>query len=213
MKRSSRRCWRCRRTARRHSGLMDVHRDGSSIRECRFMLDSSLAKRLRARSRALGVSATSIWHVAWALVLARTSGQKDPVFGTVLFGRMQGGEGMDRAFGMFINTLPVRIRLTDMGAKQCILEAHRCLAGLLDHEHASLALAQTVQRSSGADPIVHETLFNYRHSSLRSDGPRPKILTMGSHLLVAKCALIIPYHYRLMIWERILGWSHKPPTR
>ena len=87
-------------------GLLDVQKDGSDIAEAHLRLDTDLAKRLRARARTLGVSAASLCHVAWGLVLARTSGQQDPVFGTVLFGRMQGGEGADRVLGLFINTLP-----------------------------------------------------------------------------------------------------------
>src|SRR5215210_2697432 len=97
-------------------GLLDVWGEGRGIGEARLPVALDLAARLRRRARALGVSAASLCHLAWAQVLARVSGRSDVVFGTVLFGRMQGGEGADRMMGPFINTLPIRIRLAEAGA-------------------------------------------------------------------------------------------------
>ncbi|WP_445234360.1 amino acid adenylation domain-containing protein, partial [Duganella rhizosphaerae] len=144
-------------------GLLDVRGDGSRIRETTQQLPAKLALQLRAQARAQGVSSASLMHLAWAQVLARLSGRRDVVFGTVLFGRMQGGAGSDRVLGMFINTLPVRISIDGRGAADGVRGTHTLLTQLLRHEHASLALAQ---RSSGvaAQTPLFSSLLNYRHS-------------------------------------------------
>ncbi|MGH7619209.1 MAG: non-ribosomal peptide synthetase, partial [Gemmatimonadaceae bacterium] len=143
-------------------GLVDVHRDGTEIRQARRRVDDRIAKRLRARARALEVSVGALCHVAWAQVLARVSGRTDVVFGTVLFGRMQAGARAERILGMLINTLPVRVRLDDESAATTVRRTHRMLAELLEHEHASLALAQ---RCSGvlAPAPLFSAILNYRH--------------------------------------------------
>ncbi|MBV8892444.1 MAG: AMP-binding protein, partial [Acidobacteria bacterium] len=123
-------------------GLLNVRGDGTGIEESRLEVEEDLARRVRQRARKLGVSVASLFHVAWALVLARVSGRQDVVFGTVVFGRMQGGEGADRVLGLFINTLPVRIRAGLEGVEESVRRAQLQLAELLRHEHASLALAQ-----------------------------------------------------------------------
>jgi amino acid adenylation domain-containing protein len=146
--------------------LMDVHGDGTGIGEAHSTVDEDLSKRLRLSARRLGVSAASLFHVAWGQVVARTSGREDAVFGTVLFGRMQGGEGAERVLGPFNNTLPVRIRLGETGAEQSVRETHELLAELTRHEHAPLALAQRCSAVPAPAPLFTAVL-NFRHSPVR----------------------------------------------
>ncbi|SIT65550.1 amino acid adenylation domain-containing protein [Burkholderia sp. b14] len=148
-------------------GLAQVQRDGSDVSESHRMLPSALNDRLRAHAKRLGVSLASLCHLAWAQVLARASGQQRVVFGTVLFGRMQAGEGADRAMGLFINTLPLRVEL-DGSVQACVRSTHARLAALLEHEHASLALAQRCSGVPAGTPLF-SALLNYRHNAMGSD--------------------------------------------
>ena len=145
-------------------GLLNVQGDGTGIEQSGMKVEARLARRIRGCARKLGVSAASVCHVAWAQVAARTSGREDVVFGTVLFGRMQAGEGADRAMGLFMNTLPVRILVGEEGAEQSVRGAHRQLAELLRHEHASLALAQRCSAVPAPTPLF-SSLLNYTHSA------------------------------------------------
>ncbi|WNV05995.1 amino acid adenylation domain-containing protein [Candidatus Methylospira mobilis] len=145
-------------------GLLDVRGNGAAIKEASLLLDMELAVRLRNCARVLGVNVACICHLAWAQVLARITGREDVVFGTVLFGRMQGYEGADRALGMFINTLPLRVNLSTDTIAEAIRRTHANLAELLRHEHASLALAQRCSGVPAPMPLF-SALLNYRHSS------------------------------------------------
>ena len=49
---------------------------------------------------------------AWALLLSHYSGQDDVVFGNVVSGRVPTLKGIEAMVGLFINTLPVRVRVS-----------------------------------------------------------------------------------------------------
>ena len=143
-------------------GLTNVLGDGSYIAEAHRDLDAQLCQRLRTQARSLGVTAAAICHLAWALVLARTSGRDDVLFGTVLFGRMHGSEDTALAMGIFINTLPIRLRVGNETVRECVRKTHELLTQLLHHEHAPLSLAQRCSSVQPPAPLF-TSLMNYRY--------------------------------------------------
>jgi amino acid adenylation domain-containing protein len=145
--------------------LLDISGAGA-LRELRAELPAPLAARLRAIAGAMQVGPATLFHAAWALVVSLCSGRGDVVFGTVMSGRLQGMAGVEHMLGMFINTLPLRVRLDGATSAGLVRQVHGALAELLPFEQAPLALAQRCSGLAAGVPLF-SSMLNYRHS--RSD--------------------------------------------
>ncbi|KGJ97529.1 non-ribosomal peptide synthetase [Colwellia psychrerythraea] len=143
--------------------LLNIQGNGANIDKAEWSLPADITTQIRQLAIDHEVSAAAIFHLAWALVLSKLTGNENPVFGTVLFGRMHAGENSQHAVGMFINTLPIRFRLADIDLTTGLIQAHQVLTGLLDHDTASLTLAQGCSGVAKGTPLF-STLFNYRYS-------------------------------------------------
>ncbi|KAG0350181.1 hypothetical protein BGZ54_003980, partial [Gamsiella multidivaricata] len=144
-------------------GLIETHSDGANTKEAHRVMPRGLNDRLRLQAKRTGVSLAALCHAAWALVLARTSGQDRVVFGTVLVGGMQDAQGDNHALGLSINTLPVRCDLGRHSVQKVVQQSHSRLAALVEHENASLALAQQCSGVPAGSPLFN-ALLNYRHT-------------------------------------------------
>jgi len=145
-------------------GLADVQGNGRDVREATQIIGAELAGKLRREASRLRVSAASLIHLAWAQVLSRLTGRRDVVFGTVLFGRMRGGEKVAQVPGVFINTLPIRLAVGQQEVAQSLRRTHELLTRLVHHEHAPLALAQRCSSVEAPSPLF-TSLLNYRHTA------------------------------------------------
>ncbi|HEY0602498.1 MAG TPA: amino acid adenylation domain-containing protein [Herpetosiphonaceae bacterium] len=111
--------------------------------EQRFQLSQPTTAALQALARQHQITLSTIFQAAWALLLHRYSGEDDVVFGTTVSGRPADLVGFASMIGLFINTLPLRVKLpagvTLLGwLKQ--LQAHQF--DLRDYEHSSLVQVQ-----------------------------------------------------------------------
>ncbi len=84
--------------------------------EHEILLPARLTARLQDLARRERLTLNTLLQGAWALLLSRSSGEPDVVFGTVVSGRPAELAGVESMVGLFINTLPVRVRLSSDGA-------------------------------------------------------------------------------------------------
>ncbi|WP_186032284.1 non-ribosomal peptide synthetase, partial [Burkholderia gladioli] len=144
------------------AGLSEVRGGGPTGERVHLALQAPLAARLRQLARAHRVSVASLFHLAWARVLGAMAGRDDVVFGTVLNGRFGAAAG-GRVAGLLMNTLPVRVAAGRIDVASALARTHAAIVGLLDHEHASLALAQRCSAVSRSTPLF-SALLNFRSS-------------------------------------------------
>ena len=149
--------------------LSSLWRDGSGAsgdggyRYRREPLEPGLVAALELRARASKVTPSTLFQAAWALLLGRYCNSDDVVFGVTVAGRPAALAGVDAMIGMFINTLPARVRLDDGRSLTDWLQSlqtDRAEDRRFDHSALS-----DVQRWAGVDSGVSflETLFVFEN--------------------------------------------------
>jgi amino acid adenylation domain-containing protein/non-ribosomal peptide synthase protein (TIGR01720 family) len=147
-------------------------RGGAGAREARGALGVRPATASRTRplpraesaavgalARAAGVTPGTAVQAAWALLLGRSAGEDDVVFGTVVSGRPAHLPGADSMVGLFINTLPVRVRLAeDEPLVPWLRRLQERLVELREHEHSPLARVHRWSDVAPGEPLFESLI-------------------------------------------------------
>jgi amino acid adenylation domain-containing protein len=144
--------------------LTSVHGDGSQNERLEVMIPTNTSDEIRETCREFKISPATLFHAAWALVISHCTNQDDVIFGTVMSGRLSGDSNMSTLMGLTLNTLPLRVRLSDINSEDLIKRVHASLLELIPYEHVSLAEAQSYSDIRGDIPLF-SSIFNFRHTN------------------------------------------------
>ncbi len=120
----------------------------------KVLLSATTTEALNALARQHGLTLNTVVQGAWALLLGHHAGMKDVVFGTTVSGRPPELHGVEDMVGLFINTLPVRVRLPeDAPLVAWLKELQAWLLELRQHEHSPLVKVRRWSEVPAGTPL------------------------------------------------------------
>ena len=136
-----------------------------------FAFDEDTRCGLENMTRKNNVTMSTLFQTIWGLLLARYNNTNDVVFGAVVSGRPHEISGVENMVGLFINTIPVRIKC-DGSQKFAQLLYSVQQAGIDSERYSYCSLAEIQGRTSLKDALLnHIVAFeNYPLEEVMDDG-------------------------------------------
>ncbi|WP_245672789.1 non-ribosomal peptide synthetase [Aldersonia kunmingensis] len=128
--------------------------------------------RLTETAGGLGVTLNTMVQAAWAILLGRMTGQSDVAFGATVSGRPADLAGVESMVGLFINTIPVRVRIAaDATVAGLLGQLQSEQADLLEHHYVGLT---EIHHAAGVGELFNTLVvfesYPIDHSALSEAG-------------------------------------------
>ncbi|MBB5954040.1 amino acid adenylation domain-containing protein/non-ribosomal peptide synthase protein (TIGR01720 family) [Saccharothrix tamanrassetensis] len=158
-------------------------------------LPAEFTGKLSRWARARGLTLNTVMQGAWAILLGRLTGRDDVVFGAVHSGRPVDLPGMESMVGLFLNTLPVRVRLDPATPIADLLTRIQDEQfDLAPHHHLGLA---EVQQVAGVGELF-DTVVSFHNYPMDTDGLSG--IVPGVRLVAAEGRLVAEYPFALSVY-------------
>uniref|UniRef100_UPI0020104A26 non-ribosomal peptide synthetase n=1 Tax=Allokutzneria albata TaxID=211114 RepID=UPI0020104A26 len=137
--------------------------------EASLELSADLTTALTRRVREQGVTLNSFVQAVWSILLGALTGRDDVVFGTTVSGRPAQLAGVETMVGLFINTVPVRVRLRPgHTVADLIADIHSGQTRVLGHDYLGLG---DIHRVTGQSELF-DTVMVFENYPIGSDSVR-----------------------------------------
>ncbi|XBX10633.1 amino acid adenylation domain-containing protein (plasmid) [Enterocloster clostridioformis] len=122
-----------------------------------IVMEASLTEEITRKAERLsgkyGVTVNTLIEAVWGIILQKYNGTDDVVFGKVVSGRNAEVEGIDKMVGLFINTVPVRVK-TEKDDTYGMLVARLQEQAMEGNEHDYCSLAEIQSRSPLGNGLI-----------------------------------------------------------
>ena len=139
-------------------------------------MDPQATAQLVDGARSRGVTINTLLQMAWALVVSRLTDRTDVVFGVTVSGRPAELSGVETMIGLFINTVPLRVRIDGSLPVGTQCKAVQRDSALL-REHGYLGHAQL--RALGGVGEMFDTLLVYENFPLGAMAGEGELTSAG----------------------------------
>ena len=146
-------------------------------------LSATLSTALSEQARRQGLTLNTLIQAAWAILLGRLSGRDDVVFGVTVAGRPPEIAGIERMVGLFINTVPLRVKLPPATPLIDLLrELQESQSRLMAHQHLGLAEIQGLAGLGELfDTLVVFENYPVERGSLSADAGGLRLSSVEGH--------------------------------
>ncbi|WP_033679169.1 non-ribosomal peptide synthetase, partial [Bacillus gaemokensis] len=127
----------------------------------RVSLEKEISQRLNEMALSNNVTLNTVMEAAWGVVLQKYNGNDDVVFGKVVSGRTAKIKGIEEIVGLFVNTIPVRVKRE---ADMTVVELLRVLQkqGIEGSSYDYCSLPE-VQNQTKLGSALIKTLFAFEN--------------------------------------------------
>ncbi|WP_291584148.1 amino acid adenylation domain-containing protein [Clostridium sp. UBA6640] len=122
--------------------------------EYEFNLSSDIIEKLNKLAKTNKVSTNIVFQVLWGIFLQKYSNVNDVVYGTVVSGRPSEIDGIERMVGLFINTIPMRIKSEKEDTLEILLRKVNQDA-ICSKEYEHMALIDIQKQTSQKNKLIN----------------------------------------------------------
>ncbi|MFD4352671.1 amino acid adenylation domain-containing protein [Nocardia sp. NPDC058518] len=160
-------------------------------------LSHGTVTRLATAASESGATVNTLVQAGWAMVVAMLTGRTDVVFGATVSGRPPELAGVEEMVGLFINTLPVRVRLDPAErVAELLARLQAEQARLMDHQQVGLA---AIHQATGLTELF-DTLVVFESFPIDREALLSQTLDIaGMRVLDVEGADVAPYPLSLMV--------------
>jgi amino acid adenylation domain-containing protein/thioester reductase-like protein/non-ribosomal peptide synthase protein (TIGR01720 family) len=163
----------------RKDRALDIHKSIENLAEHSHLISGDFLRQCQNFVRSHQITLNALLQTAWSVVLSSYSGCDDILYGTTVSGRPPELPGVEKMIGLFINTVPLRVKLNPLEpVADNLKNIQDAIQKTSQFSHISLNKLQALSGITPGDPLFY-SLFVFENYPFDQDARENKTVRMN----------------------------------